>query len=100
MKLSDLVRLAQKDKLPGGLGDKKTDEDFSKEQLDKGQKVEMEHTTDPELAREIARDHLTENPRYYDDLAKIEPAHGSVKARSRPFGQAAGRRPRTRRSTS
>ncbi|NIT79606.1 MAG: hypothetical protein GWN58_33150 [Anaerolineae bacterium] len=77
--------MAQKDKLPGGLGDKKTDEDFSKEQLDMGQKVEMEHTTDPEVAREIARDHLTEDPEYYTKLKTIEPEHGSVKARSRPF---------------
>ena len=32
----------------------------------------MEHTTDPRIAREIATDHLTEDPQYYTMLAKIE----------------------------
>lgn len=33
-----------------------------------GQKVEREHTSSPEEAREIALDHLAENPKYYTDL--------------------------------
>jgi hypothetical protein len=78
------VRLSQKDKLPGGLGDQKTDQDFDKRQLDKGVKVEMEHTTDPELAREIVRDHLTEDPKYYDKLETIEPEHAGVEAGKDP----------------
>ena len=41
-------------------------------QLDKGQKVEMEHTKDEELAKKIAMDHLFEFPDYYDRLDKIE----------------------------
>jgi hypothetical protein len=39
----------------------------------------MEHTTDPEIAKEIATDHLMEDPNYYDKLEKIEknnPTHG------------------------
>ncbi len=38
----------------------------------KGIKVEMEHTTDREVAKEIALDHLFENPKYYTNLAKVE----------------------------
>ena len=66
------VAAKYEDKLPGGLADKKTPEDFSAEQVEKGVKVEMEHTDDPELAREIAMDHLTEDSEYYDHLAEME----------------------------
>ncbi len=41
-------------------------------QLAKGIKVELEHTGDMALAREIALDHLGEFPDYYDRLAKAE----------------------------
>jgi hypothetical protein len=41
-------------------------------QLEKGQKVEMEHTKDKELAKKIAMDHLYEIPDYYDKLQKME----------------------------
>lgn len=37
-----------------------------------GVKVEMEHTTDSNIAGEIARDHLFEDPKYYSKLKKIE----------------------------
>lgn len=37
-----------------------------------GLKVEMEHTTDSNIAGEIARDHLFEDPKYYSKLKKIE----------------------------
>ena len=40
--------------------------------LDKGQKVEVEHTNDPKKAYEIAKDHIFEDPKYYEKLAKIE----------------------------
>ena len=42
------------------------------QQLKKGIKVELEHTTDPKIAREIALDHLKEFPDYYDRLQKAE----------------------------
>lgn len=38
----------------------------------KGIKVEMEHTTNREIAKEIALDHLYEDPKYYTKLAGIE----------------------------
>lgn len=41
------------------------------QQLKKGIKVEMEHTNHPTVAREIAMDHLNENPYYYDELKKV-----------------------------
>jgi hypothetical protein len=41
-------------------------------QLKIGIKVEQEHTTNPEIAREIALDHLWEDPKYYTKLTKME----------------------------
>jgi hypothetical protein len=41
-------------------------------EFDKGVKVEMEHTDDEELAQEIVKDHLYEDPEYYTKLATIE----------------------------
>jgi len=41
-------------------------------QLNKGIKVEFEHTGDKAEAREIALDHLDEFPDYYDRLEKAE----------------------------
>ena len=52
------------------------DYDVSKEtvlkQLDSGIKIELEHTNDREIAREIALDHLSEKLDYYELLAKFE----------------------------
>jgi len=41
-------------------------------QLEKGIKVELEHTSDSNVARKIALDHLGEDPHYYNKLAKAE----------------------------
>lgn len=64
-----------KDEISGGLADLCKPEDFDPRQVKMGTKVEMEHTDDPKKAMEIALDHLKENPKYYDDLKKIEPEH-------------------------
>ncbi len=61
-----------KDELPGGLADKKKPENFDPKALAMGIKVELEHTSDPKLAKEIVMDHLTEDPHYYTKLAKME----------------------------
>ena len=61
-----------KDRIPGGLADRKNPNDFDKEQLKKGMRVELEHTTDIVVAMEIAMDHLAENPEYYDYHAEME----------------------------
>lgn len=42
------------------------------QQLDKGIKVELEHTKDKSVAKEIALDHLAEDPKYYTKLASVE----------------------------
>lgn len=63
------------DELSGGLADKKNPNDFNKKALEKGMRVEMEHTDDEKIALEIAMDHLTEDPKYYDKLELIEGNH-------------------------
>ena len=77
------------EKLKGGKSDGKTLDDLIKKylkgnktrsevekqlktQLNKGVKVEMEHTSNKVKAKEIAMDHLFEDPKYYDKLEKIE----------------------------
>lgn len=48
------------------------DEDFDPEQLKMGMEVEKEHTDDPLVAKEIAKDHLVEIPDYYTRLKAME----------------------------
>jgi len=45
-------------------------------QLHKGIQVELEHTTDPSVAKEIALDHIAELPFYYNRLEKMEETGG------------------------
>jgi hypothetical protein len=61
-----------KDKIPGGLASGKSEDAFPEKKLDAGTKVEKEHTSEEEVAEEIAMDHLTEDPAYYRKLKKIE----------------------------
>jgi hypothetical protein len=72
--MSKLHSLAKKlkDKIPGGLADEKTPEDFDQKALSKGVKTEMEHTSDHNIAEEIAMDHLMEDPDYYEKLEEME----------------------------
>jgi hypothetical protein len=69
------------DKLKGGLADQKTPNDYNQRQLRKGIEVELEHTDDPDIATEIAMDHLeeskdyrrkTDGGKYYDRLERME----------------------------
>lgn len=74
--------LLKEDLLPGGLADNKTVEDLAAKHgvsseeiqaaLDKGCEVEKEHTNDVNQAKEIAMDHLSEDPKYYEKLSTIE----------------------------
>lgn len=69
-------------KIPGGIAQLTTVGDLAQmhnkpleeiiKQLIKGTRTELEHTTDPDIAMEIAFDHVYESPTYYDDLAQIE----------------------------
>jgi hypothetical protein len=51
---------------------KKHNVDFSELQneLEKGAKVEHEHTDSEEHAKRVAMDHLVEDPKYYTKLSK------------------------------
>lgn len=61
-----------RDRMPGGIGDDTRPEDVDPHQLFMGVLVEFEHTHDPMTAMEIALDHLTEIPDYYDRLEEME----------------------------
>ncbi|MFA5154131.1 MAG: DUF5661 family protein, partial [Clostridia bacterium] len=69
--------------LQGGIADNKTIESIAKKhnidnmfyayaQLKKGVSVEMEHTNNKDIAKEIALDHLSESMDYYNELEKME----------------------------
>ena len=60
-----------------------------KSQLNKGIKTEMEHTKDKDRAKEIAMDHLSENPKYYDKLEKVETKEATSSSSSGPYSQTA-----------
>lgn len=77
------------DRLPGGLADKLTPDDFDSAALVRGIKVELEHTSDRRLATEIAMDHLVEDKDYYKKLATIE-AHAKPKKRRKKRPKAKG----------
>ncbi len=74
--------IKKESKIPGGLSQGMTLSDIAKKhnvsieeltnEFKKGYKVEREHTTDIEIAKEIAMDHLVEDPKYYTKLKKIE----------------------------
>ena len=72
----------EKEYIPGGLSKGMTlaqiadkhnvDLDTIKKEFKKGVNTETEHTTDIRIAAEIARDHIFEDPKYYDKLMTIE----------------------------
>jgi hypothetical protein len=80
--LAALHANVDENKLVGGKSDKLSIKDIAKKfdvstseiqsQILKGIKVESEHTSDKEKATEIATDHVSEFPDYYDRLEKME----------------------------
>lgn len=76
MKISDLFENKKLDKPTPSVDDlaKKHNVSVDKvnRELKKGIKIELEHTSDPKIAREIALDHLNEKLNYYTLLAKVE----------------------------
>lgn len=72
MEIKPFIKLAYTDSIPGGLADNKSPKDFDKDKLAKGVAVELEHTSSKQTATEIAMDHLTEDPEYYNKLEVIE----------------------------
>ncbi len=69
------MKQASKDKIPGGLADNLSSDDFDKDLLDEGIDEELEHTSDRGIATEIAMDHLTEDLQYYRKLKKMKQAN-------------------------
>jgi hypothetical protein len=63
------------DNIPGGLAEGMSPEDFDADALQKGIRIELEHTYDPEIAMEISMDHLVEDPNYYEWLPVEEQRH-------------------------
>jgi hypothetical protein len=49
-----------------------TEDDADSDELKMGIKIEMEHTSNPVMAKRIALDHLSEIPDYYTRLVKLE----------------------------
>lgn len=54
------------------LGKSKKNPGISLSQIKRGTIHELEHTTDRKIAKQIAMDHLKEDPKYYTHLAKME----------------------------
>jgi hypothetical protein len=73
-----LSRAGQNDLLPGGKADNVPDREISPKALAEGQKHEHEHVTNDQIAKEIAKDHLLEDPAYYEKVKKIEKAASPV----------------------
>jgi hypothetical protein len=69
---SKLSRSGQNDLLPGGKADNLPDREISPVALAEGAEHEHEHTNNDQVAKEIAKDHLSEDPRYYKKVKIIE----------------------------
>ena len=68
MRLFEFYPELSSNKLPGGKGDVTLSSDMDTAELALGVQIESEHTDDPDIATEIATDHLTEDPKYYSKL--------------------------------
>lgn len=68
----ELKAAAVKDVLHGGEADNKPDSEFNPKQLAEGVEHEHEHTDQNQIAKEIAKDHLSEDPLYYKKVEQIE----------------------------
>lgn len=65
------VELEEDDLIPGGLADHAQDDEFDPIQLQKGVMVEMVHTDDREVAKELAQDNLAKDPLYYEKVEEL-----------------------------
>ncbi|MHA1302078.1 MAG: hypothetical protein ACTSPI_00050 [Candidatus Heimdallarchaeaceae archaeon] len=69
-----LPQKTSEEKIQGGKADGKPDSKYPSSEITKGTKVEMEHTDDPDIAKEITKDHLEEHKSYYIGLRLMEKA--------------------------
>lgn len=60
------------DKLVGGRADGVSAKEFPAKEVIKGSIHETEHSSDPQIALETAKDHLAEDTKYYNKLEKME----------------------------
>lgn len=72
-----VLRGKKADLLPGGQGDDLDDSVFDEVELELGIEDELEHTSDPAVAKEIAKDHLVGDPSYYSKMSA--PSRGPFK---------------------
>jgi len=82
MEKRKLKNLNESNKLKGGKADNMSPKDIAdkfgvttkmvKDQIKKGKKIESEHTDDEEKQTEIAEDHVSEFPDYYNRIEKME----------------------------
>jgi hypothetical protein len=63
---------AAADLLPGGTADNMPDTKFLPKALAEGKEDEREHTDNSQVAKEIAKDHLSKDPQYYKKEKLIE----------------------------
>lgn len=66
------TKLDNTNPLEGGIGDGTDINELDPEQVGKGYEVEGEHSKDEGIVGDIIKDHLTEDPKYYDKLEKME----------------------------
>lgn len=66
------ARKTIKEKIPGGRAEGKNPSKYDPKQMGMGEKIEMEHTPDHAISREISRDHIEEFPDYYAGLTEME----------------------------
>ena len=92
MNLMDLAKKLTKDRMVKVQSSDRIKKMYNhlKKQLEKGLKVEMEHTNSKKTAREIALDHLAEDPNYYNKLAKIHREGEKTEAKEATGASSAG----------
>ena len=90
--LMDLAKKHTKDRMTQKQSPERIEKMYNhlERQLKKGIKVEMEHTDNKKIAKEIAMDHLTEDPNYYNKLAKIHREGEKVEATEATGASSAG----------
>jgi ADP-ribose pyrophosphatase YjhB (NUDIX family) len=64
--IANAAKKTATDLLPGGAADNVPDSKFPKKDLALGVKDEREHTSNDQIAKEIAKDHLQEDPAHYE----------------------------------
>jgi len=67
MKAKEVVLQALK---THGLSKNDSDDKFDPKELKRGTEIELEHFNDKKIAKEIAKDHLREDPKYYSKKFK------------------------------